>query len=80
MWGCDFRLDDGDSHGQESDSRTLDGTSSNKGCKIRGKILDEGAEEVDESTYMDTLLPPDDIAQPSGDKCTKSGGELETGD
>lgn len=80
MRSRDFRLDDGDSHGEEPDSQTLDGTASNKGCKIRGEDLDEGAEEVNESADTDTLLPSDDVAQPSGDKCTKSGGELETGD
>lgn len=79
MWSCDFCLDDGDGHGQESNSQALNGTTGNEGCKVRGEDLDEGAEEVNESTDADALLPADDITQPSGDKCTKSSGELETG-
>lgn len=62
MRRSDFGLDDGDGHGQEANRETLDCAAGDEAGEIGGKPLDEGADEVEEGTDADALLPADDVS------------------
>lgn len=79
--GCrDLGLNDGDSHGEEPNTDTLDGAAGNEGGEIWSEHLDKGAEEVNEAAQADSPLSTDHIAESAGNESSHGSGGLQTGD
>ena len=76
----DLGLDDGDSHGEETNTETLDSAAGNKSGEPRSEDLDKGAEEVDEAAQADSPLSTDHVAESAGNEGTHGSRGLQTGD
>lgn len=77
---CNLGLNDGDSHGKETNTDTLDCAAGNESGEIWSKDLDEGAEEVDEAAEANSPLSANHIAESTGDEGSHGSGGLQTGD
>lgn len=69
---CYFRLDDGNCHGEEANTETLDCSASDEGTESRSEDLYEGAKEVDQATKTNRPLAADHITKATRNERTQS--------
>ena len=79
MGGSNLGLNDWDSHGEETDTKTLDSSSSNEASQVRSESLEESHREVYESTNTHTSLSSHDISKIASSQRSNGGRKLQAG-
>ena len=75
----DFSLNDWNSHGQETNTQTLDSSSSDEAGKVGSKSLKECHGEVDKTSNSDASFPSNNITKVTSEERSDCSRELEAG-
>ena len=78
--GSDFALEDGNRHGEDADSDALEGTANDERSKVRCVDLEDGGDEIDQSSDTNGHATTHDITDVRRAKGRNERGDVEARD